>query len=175
MGREFTERARHGPGLRHGADRAAPGRHRPVVFGSPQLDAATIRQRHQLGQLGPGPHEISDDVALGDDQIHRRNLDVLTVADDVVAAHRPGHRQSLLCRALFAHEVDDGLGTHAVGERQHRLPEGLDTAGRLTLRQLPAKSQQPRSDSDRAVGRSDMGRDDDLGRSLHARRQSKKQ
>ena len=48
-------------------------------------------------------------------------FDVLAVADDVVEAAVLHHGDAVLDRALLAHEVDDRLGAHAVGELLDRV------------------------------------------------------
>ena len=43
-------------------------------------------QRHQFAQVVVGPDEVADEVDLGGDDVDRRDVDVLAVADDVVVA-----------------------------------------------------------------------------------------
>ena len=79
-----------------------------------QLDKPAVGERHQLDKLRPGADQIADDVALGDDHVDGRDADVLAVADDIIAAHRPRHLQALGRRALLADEIDDRLGALSV-------------------------------------------------------------
>mmetsp|Transcript_2905 Transcript_2905/g.5023 ORF Transcript_2905/g.5023 Transcript_2905/m.5023 type:complete len:318 (+) Transcript_2905:1798-2751(+) len=86
-----------------------------------KVHQSAVRQFHKLGQLGPSADQISDDVFLGDDQIHGRHLHVFAVADDVVAARSAGHGDAFGGGAFLAHEVQNGLRAVAFGERQNRL------------------------------------------------------
>src|SRR4051794_22319660 len=120
-----------------------------------QGDLALRRERHEVLQVDVGAHEVADERDLARDDVDRRDVDVLAVADHAVEAAVLDHRDAVLDGALLAHEVDDRLGAEAVGQ----LLDLLDV--RRTL------------DLDRVVGAELAGElqcllvrvdDDDLGR-----------
>src|SRR5215218_6815305 len=94
-----------------------------------QRDLALRGQGHQVLQVDVGPDEVADERDLARDDVDRRDVDVLAVADDVVEAAVLDHRHAVLDGALLADEVDDRLGPHAVGELLHRV----DVRGALHL------------------------------------------
>ena len=49
-------------------------------------------QRHQVAQVVVGADQVADEVDLGGDDVDRRDVDVLAVADDVVVAGPAQHR-----------------------------------------------------------------------------------
>ena len=55
-----------------------------------QRDLARLGQHHQLGQVVVGADDVADDVALGGDDVERRDVERAAVADDVVRAGRRG-------------------------------------------------------------------------------------
>src|SRR3954447_8690284 len=110
------------------------------IRGRVQRDLALRGQRHQVLQVDVGPDEVPDEGDLARDDVDRGDVDVLAVADDVVEAAVLDHRHAVLDGALLAHEVDDRLGAHAVGELLHRVdvarPLDLDrVVGAQLLRQ----------------------------------------
>ena len=78
-------------------------------------------EHHQVGQVVVGADQVADEVDLGGDDVDRRDVDVLAVADDVVVAGPAQHRDALGGRAALADEVDDGLGAVPAGQVEHLL------------------------------------------------------
>src|ERR1700722_18597420 len=62
-------------GVRGGVQGVGPG---------VQGDPARLGQGHQLGELVVGPDDVADDVALGGDDVQRRDVHRPAVADDEV-------------------------------------------------------------------------------------------
>ena len=81
-----------------------------------ERDLALRGQRHQVLEIDVGPDEVPDEGDLARDDVDRRDVDVLAVADDVVEAAVLHHGDAVLDRALLADEVDDRVGAQAVGE-----------------------------------------------------------
>src|SRR3954454_22109018 len=81
-----------------------------------QGDLALRRERHQVLQVDVRADQVPDERDLARDDVDRRDVDVLAVADDVVEAAVLDHRDAVLDGALLAHEVDDRLGAEAVGQ-----------------------------------------------------------
>src|SRR4051812_24701248 len=94
-----------------------------------QRDLALRGERHQVLEVDVRPDEVADERDLARDDVDRRDVDVLAVADDVVEAAVLDHRDAVLDGALLADEVDDRLRAVAVGELLHRL----DVRGALDL------------------------------------------
>src|SRR3954466_989226 len=94
-----------------------------------QGDLALRRERHQVLQVDVRADQVPDERDLARDDVDRRDVDVLAVADDVVEAAVLDHRDAVLDGALLADEVDDRLGALAVGELLHLL----DVRGALDL------------------------------------------
>jgi hypothetical protein len=84
-----------------------------------QRDLALRRQRHEVLEVDVRPDEVSDERDLARDDVDRRDVDVLSVADDVVEAAVLEHRDAVLDGAVLADEVDDRLGAASVGELAH--------------------------------------------------------
>ena len=57
-----------------------------------QVHRAPRRECHQVAQVVVGPDQVADEVDLGGDDVDRRHVDVLAVADDVVIARAAQHR-----------------------------------------------------------------------------------
>ena len=81
-------------------------------------------QGHQLAQVVVGADQVADEVDLGGDDVDRRDVDVLAIADDVVVAGPAEHPHALRGRAALADEVDDRLRTVAAGELEDLLELG---------------------------------------------------
>src|SRR4051812_31292620 len=94
-----------------------------------ERDLALRGERHEVLQVDVRPDEVADERDLARDDVDRRDVDVLAVADDVVEAAVLDHRDAVLDGALLADEVDDRLRAVAVGELLHRL----DVRGALDL------------------------------------------
>src|SRR5215218_171789 len=94
-----------------------------------QRDLALGGQGHQVLQIDVRADQAADERDPPRDHVDGRDVDVLTVADDVVEAAVLDHRHAVLDGALLADEVDDRLGPRAVGELLH----GLDVRGALDL------------------------------------------
>src|SRR4051812_9257282 len=116
---------------------------------------ALRRERHEVLQVDVGPDEVADERDLARDDVDRRDVDVLAVADDVVEAAVLDHRDAVLDGALLADEVDDRLGAEAVGQ----LLDLLDVRGALDLDGVVGA--ELARELQRLLGRVD---DDDLGR-----------
>ena len=86
-----------------------------------QRDLALRGEGHQVLQVDVGPDEVADEGDLARDDVDRRDVDVLAVADDVVEAAVLDHRDAVLDGALLADEVDDRLRAEAVGQLLHRV------------------------------------------------------
>src|SRR5918998_3773222 len=84
-----------------------------------QRDLALGGQRHEVLEVDVRPDEVPDERDLAGDDVDRRDVDVLAVADDVVEAAVLEHRDAVLDRAVLADEVDDGLGAVTVRELAH--------------------------------------------------------
>src|SRR3954452_1069984 len=97
-----------------------------------ERDLALRGERHEVLQVDVGPDEVADERDLARDDVDRRDVDVLAVADDVVEAAVLDHRNAVLDGALLADEVDDRLGALAVGELLHLL----DVRGALDLHRV---------------------------------------
>ena len=104
---ERTGRGSRGRGPGRRRDRPAPPapgvqRVGPGVQG----DLARLGQHHQLGEVVVGADDVADDVALGGDDVERRDVQLAAVADHVVRAGPAGHRQAVVLRALLGDEVE---------------------------------------------------------------------
>ena len=119
-----------------------------------QRDLALGGQGHQVLQVDVGPDEVADERDLARDDVDRRHVDVLAVADHVVEAAVLHHRDAVLDRALLADEVDDRLGAHPVGELGDGVALGAVDAHGVVGAELLRQRQ-------RLLARVD---DDDLGR-----------
>src|ERR1700744_3401606 len=86
-----------------------------------QGDLAGLGQGHQLGQLVVGPDDVADDVALGGDDVQRRDVQRAAVADDEVGAGRGGHVPAVHLGALFGHEVQHHFSAVASGQVLDRV------------------------------------------------------
>src|SRR4051794_34258085 len=81
-----------------------------------QRDLALRGQRHEVLEVGVGADQIPDERDLARDDVDRRDVDVLPVADDVVEAAVLDHRDAVLDGPLLADEVDDRLGAETIGQ-----------------------------------------------------------
>src|SRR5712691_1332209 len=79
-----------------------------------------LGQHHQLGEVVVGADDVADDVPLGRDDVERRDVHRAAVADHVVRAGPPGHREPVVLRALLGHEVEDDVGARPAGQLLHR-------------------------------------------------------
>src|SRR4051794_4240082 len=119
-----------------------------------QAHLALGGQRHQVLQVDVGPDEVADEGDLARDDVDRRDVDVLAVADHVVEAAVLHHLDAVLDRALLTDEVDDRLGAHPVRELGHLVALGTVDLDRVVGPELAREGE-------RLVARID---DDDLGR-----------
>src|SRR5690349_13013939 len=101
-----------GDGLGGGVQRVGPG---------VQSHPAGLRQHHELGEIVVGPDDVADDVALGGDDVQRRDAEFAAVADDVVRAGPGRHREPLLLRSLLGHEVHHDIGATPAGQLHDRV------------------------------------------------------
>ena len=121
-----------------------------------QRDLALRGQRHQVLQIDVGPDEVPDEGDLARDDVDRRHVDVLAVADHVVEPAVLHHLDAVLDRALLTDEVDDRLGAHPVVELARRSRAGCRRPFTVWSRRASLRAP-------RLLGRVD---DDDLGRRL---------
>src|SRR3954453_2090318 len=122
-----------------------------------QRDLALRGERHQVLEVDVRPDEVADERDLARDDVDRRDVDVLAVADDVVEAAVLDHRDPVLDGALLADEVDDRLRAVAVRQLLH----GLDVRGALDLDRVVGAEL-----ARELEGRPGRVDDDDLGRGV---------
>src|SRR6266516_7956411 len=90
---------------------------RPGVQGHP----AALGQGHQLGEVVVGADDVPDDVALGGDDVERRDLHGAAIVDDEVGPAPARHGPPVGLGALLGHEVEHHLRTMAGGKLADRL------------------------------------------------------
>ncbi len=81
-----------------------------------QGDLAGLSEDHQLGELVVGADDVADDVALGGDDVQRRDGQRASVADDVVGAGASGHLEAFVLSPSLGDEVQHHVATCAVGQ-----------------------------------------------------------
>src|SRR5580658_8475856 len=96
-----------GDRIRRGVERVGPG---------VQGDLPGLGQDHELGEVAVGPHDVPDDVALGRDDVQRRDRQRSAVADDEVRAGRAGHVPAVVLGALLGNEVEHDVGASPAGQ-----------------------------------------------------------
>src|SRR5215467_9630260 len=93
-----------GQGLGRGVQRVRSG---------VQGDPPRLGQDHELGEVVVGPHDVPDDVALGRDDLERRDVQRAAVSDDVVRPGPAGHRPPVVLGALLGDEVHHYVGARS--------------------------------------------------------------
>src|SRR6266481_2211891 len=84
-------------------------------------DLAGLREHHQLGQVDVSADDVADDVALGRDDVERRDVQRAAVANHVIRPGPPGHRPAVVLGALLSDEVEHDLCARPAGQVQDGL------------------------------------------------------
>src|SRR6202453_1009365 len=105
------DRSTANPAAAEGGER---GRER--VCARVQGDLPGLGEDHQLGHVVVGADDVADDVALGGDNVQRRDVQLAAVADDEVRAAPAGHIPAVHLRPLLGDEVEDDVGAAAAGQ-----------------------------------------------------------